>query len=37
MNEILAKLFETGTSEGGVGVDILEERVYFDECLGSRR
>jgi hypothetical protein len=31
------KLFETGTSEGSVEINTLEERVDFDRCLGSRR
>jgi hypothetical protein len=35
--EILAELFETGTSERSVEVDTLEERVDFNRCLGSRR
>ena len=33
--EILAELFETGTSEGSVEVDALQERVDFDGCLRS--
>ena len=35
--EILADLFKTGTSEGSVEVNTLEERVDFDGCLSSRR
>ena len=35
--EILADLFETGTSEGSVEIDNLEERVNFDGYVGSRR
>jgi hypothetical protein len=31
--KILAELFETGTSEGSVEIDTLEERVDFDGCL----
>jgi hypothetical protein len=37
VEEILIELFETGTSEGSVEIDALEERVGFDGCLGSRR
>ena len=33
--EILAKLLEAGTGEGGVEVDALEERVDFDRGLGG--
>ena len=35
--EILAELFKTGTSEGSVEVDTLEERVDFDGYSDSRR
>ena len=35
--KILAKFLETGTSEGGIEVDALEERVDFNRCLSSRR
>lgn len=35
--EILAKLFETRTGEGGVEVDALEQRVDLDGGLCSRR
>ena len=34
--QILAKLLETGTSEGGIEIDTLEERVDLDRCLRSR-
>jgi len=34
--EILAKFLETGTSERGVEVDTLEERVDLNRCLSSR-
>ena len=37
IEEILAQLFETGTSERSVEVDTFEERVDFDGCLSSRR
>ena len=33
--EVLAELFETGTGEGSVEVDALEERVDFDRRLGG--
>ena len=35
--EILAELFETGTGDGGVEVNTLEERVDLDRGLGSGR
>ena len=35
--EILAEFLETGTSERGIEVDTLEERVDLDRCLSSRR
>ena len=34
--EILAKIFEMGTSEGSVEIDTLEERVDFGGCLSRR-
>ena len=34
--EVLAKFFETGTSDGGVKVDTLEERVNLNRSLGGR-
>ena len=33
--EVLEELFEAGTGEGGVEVDVLEERVDFDRRLGG--
>lgn len=35
--EVLAELLETGTSDGGVEVDTLEERVDLNGGLGGRR
>ncbi|KAI3485069.1 hypothetical protein L1887_51742 [Cichorium endivia] len=35
--EVTAELLETGTGDGGVEVDTLEERVDLDGGLGSRR
>ena len=35
--EVLAELLETGTSERGVEIDTLEERVDLDGGLGGRR
>ena len=35
--EILAQLLETGTGEGSVEVDTLEERVDLDRRLGGGR
>lgn len=35
--EVLAKLFETSTGDGGVEINTLEERVDFDGGLSSRR
>ena len=35
--EILAELLETGTGDGGVEVDTLEERVDLNGGLGGRR
>ena len=35
--EILAKVLETVTSERGIEVDTLEERVNFNVCLINRR
>ncbi|PKS06781.1 hypothetical protein jhhlp_006855 [Lomentospora prolificans] len=35
--EVLAELLETGTGDGGVEVDTLEERVDLDGGLGRRR
>ena len=35
--EILAELFETGTSEGSIEIDTLIERVNFDRRLGGGR
>ncbi len=32
---VLAKLLETGTGDGGVEVDALEERVDLDRGLGG--
>ena len=34
--EVLAQLLETGTGDGGVGADTLEESLDFDGRLGSR-
>jgi len=34
--EVLAKLFETSTGDGGVEVDTLEERVDLDGGLSGR-
>ena len=33
--EVLAELFETGTGDGGVEVNTLEERVDFNGGLGG--
>jgi hypothetical protein len=35
--QILAKLFETSTGDGGVEVDTLKERVNLDGGLSGRR
>jgi hypothetical protein len=35
--EVLAKLLETGTGDGGVEVNALEERVDLNGGLGRRR
>jgi len=35
--EILAQLFETSTSDGGVEVDALEERIDLNGSLSRRR
>ena len=35
MEEVLAKLFETGTSDGGVKVDTLVEGVDLNGSLGG--
>ena len=35
--EILAELFEAGTSEGGIEINTFKEGVNFDGCLSSRR
>ena len=37
MEEILAELFKTGTSEGSVEINTLIEQVNFDRCLGGRK
>ena len=35
MEEVLAKFFETGTSDGGVKVDALVEEVDLNGSLGG--